>query len=221
LPAVVSIFLALLLWRFLIIFGAAVFERSGLTPEAAHFEARSALVGAGYTTAQSELVVRNPVARRVASMLIVTGYFGPATILALLGVSFVVPTNEDLEPRAVVLALLLVGLYGVDRFGLVRAIGSRPARALAERMVGATVRETWIVVGDHAIAAILVPVDAPQAAPVLAMLREPDLTMLAIERAPPGPTVFPIESGPVEPSSGDRVLVLGPQRVLERLDERP
>ncbi len=218
-PAVVSIFVVLLLWRFLILFGAAVFQRSGLTAEGAQFEARSALVGAGYTTTRSELVVRNPVAGRVASMLMVTGYFGPATILALLGASFVVPTDDDLTPRVVVLVVLLIGLYGIDRFGVIRAVGSRPARAIADRMVGRTSCETWIAVHDHVIAAILVPVDAVRAAPVLAVLGDSDVTMLAVERTPPGPTVFPIESGPAEPGPGDRVLVLGPQRVLERLDE--
>ncbi len=86
-------------------------------------------MGAGYTTAQSEYVVRDPAAQRVASILVVFGYFGPAAVLALLGVSFVVPVGEDLTDRTIALVVLVLGLIVVERLGVIRALGARPARA--------------------------------------------------------------------------------------------
>ena len=117
---VISLFVVLLVWRFFIVLGETVFAATGLPPKAAAFEARSALVGAGYTTTQSEYVVRDPAARRVASMLVLFGYFGPTLVLALLGVSFVLPTGEDLTARGVTLFVLVAGLFVSDRFGVIR-----------------------------------------------------------------------------------------------------
>ena len=126
---VIGVIVVLIVWRFCVVFDATVFQAAGLPGPAAGFEARSALVGAGYTTSQSELVVRYPPARRVAATLAVFGYFGPALILALLGVSFVVPVGEDLTLRAVMPGVLLVGLLAVDRVGVIQFVARRPATA--------------------------------------------------------------------------------------------
>ena len=80
---VISLIFVLVIWRFSIVFGTVVFEGAGVPRGAAGFEASSALVGAGYTTAQSEYVVRNPAARRVARALVVFGYLGPPVVIAL------------------------------------------------------------------------------------------------------------------------------------------
>lgn len=214
---VISIIAVLLLWRFLIVFGTVVFEAAGLSRRDAEFEARSAIVGAGYTTGRSEVVVGDPSAQRVASLLIVTGYFGPATVLALLGFSFVVPSSDDLDTRIVVLVGLLAVLYATDRIGLVRAVASRPSRALARRIIGRSTFETWIVVGDQAVASLVVPADAERAAATAAALRSPDVTVLAVE-----PAVTPVGTSrgdppASDPGSGDRVVVFGARHALEPL----
>ncbi len=212
---VVSIIVILLFWRFLILFGTAVFQAVGLSPEAAAFEARSAITGSGYTTSQSELVARNPAAGRTASILILTGYFGPATILALLGVSFVIPTSDDLSVRVVVLVGLLVALFAVDRIGLIRAIASRPSKALARRMVGATTFETWIEVGDDAVASLVLPSDPARSQATLAALTGSDVTLLAIEPAASASGSVTIDPSGAAP--GDRLVLFGPQQALAPL----
>ena len=136
LAGVISLFVVVLVWRFFILVGETVFAAAGLPPKAAAFEARSALAGAGYTTSQSEYVVRDPAARRFASTLVLLGYFGPTLILALLGVSFVLPTGEDLTARTITLVALLGGLLPVrsarcvssDRCPTSASRGQAPAR---------------------------------------------------------------------------------------------
>jgi len=215
LPGVISLIVFLLIWRFLIVFGESVFASAGLSPNAAAFEARSAIVGAGYTTSQSEFVTQDPAARRVASLLVITGYFGPTVILTLLGVSFVLPTAEDLSPRAVVLVALLAGLIGLDRFGAIRAAARRPARVLARRMIARTTFESWIAVGDHAVAAIVLSPDTARAAATRAALDDPGVTVLAVERAGGGPTETTVRAADAEP--GDRVVVFGRRQALAPL----
>lgn len=217
---IISLIFVLVIWRFCIVFGVVVFEAAGLSSGAAGFEARSALVGAGYTTSQSEYVVRNPTARRVASALVVFGYLGPPLVIALLGVSFVLPTDEDLTERAVTLALAVVVLVVVDRFGLFRLLGNRPARALAGRMIDTTF-ETWIAIGDRVVAAIWIPTDVSVAERVLAVLGERDVHVLAVEPAGHGSPVFPSDEQPVEPGPGARVVVLAPGASLDALHHDP
>ena len=125
---VLGVLVAIVFWRFLVIFGTTVFETVGLSRTAAGFESRSAIVGAGYTTARSERVIDDPASRRVAAMLVVVGYFGPTVVVGLLGISFVTPTNDDPVNRWVVLLALLVVLYVLDRLGVFRALATAPAQ---------------------------------------------------------------------------------------------
>jgi hypothetical protein len=215
--AVVSVGGVLLLWRFMVVFGTTVSETTGLSPQAAGFETRSALVGAGYTTSQSERVVRNPAARRAAGVLVMLGYFGPATVLALLGVGFVIPTNEDLTRRTVVFGALLVGLFLLDRLGIIRAIGVRPARAVARRWVAASTFEAWIDLGDHIVASLIVPSDSSRAQDVLPLLDATGIQLLAIDRGADVATIVPTGTEPVEPRPGDRIVVFGQRSALEHL----
>jgi len=219
---VISLFVVLLVWRFFMILGEEVFAAAGLPRTAARFEARSALVGAGYTTSQSEYVVRDPSAQRVAALLVVFGYFGPAALLALLGVSFLGVSGEDQTNRALTLVALILGLILVDRLGVIRALGSRPAGALARRMITNGAIDTWLVVGDRAIAATVIPSEPAQAERTIAVLTAPDVVVLAVEPSGPGPATFPpqtfpSEMQPVELHPGERVVVFGPQRTLDDL----
>ncbi|MEZ5382548.1 MAG: hypothetical protein R2754_12240 [Microthrixaceae bacterium] len=212
---VVSVFVVLFVWRFFIVVGETVFTAAGLPPKAAAFEARSALVGAGYTTSRSEYVVRDPAARRVASALVLFGYFGPTVILALLGISFVLPSGEDLAARGITLFVLIGGLVLADRLGVIRVIGARPARAVARRLVADDTFETWVVVGDRVIAAMLMPQDVERSGPMAATLNEPGVRILALEPAGPGQPTFPDASQAVVPRPGDRVVAFGPKQVFE------
>lgn len=214
---VFAIIAALIIWRFFMVFGTAVFAAAGLPGPAAGFEARSALVGVGYTTSQSELVVRSPPARRVAALLAVFGYFGPAVILALLGVSFVVPTDEGLTARFVWLLALLTGLVVVDRIGLIKLMAGRPAMALARRMTGNVAVEQWIVVGDHVVAAVTIPQDDNSARELAAALTDADLSILAIDSLAAGTVVVSANTTPAPPSAGDRVVVFGPYEAVDAI----
>jgi len=215
---VIGVVLVLFFWRFLVIFGSTVIETAGLSPKAAGFESRSLIVGAGYTTAPSELVIQNPATQRVAGLLVVTGYFGPTIILALLGASFITPADGDLVNRWMLLVVLVLMFIVFDRCGLIRRIAVRPARALAKRAAARTTFETWIVVGDHAVAALIVPVDAAMSERVLAILASDDIDLLAIEHGGKFGAPISDEPDPADAAPGDRLVVFGPRTSLETLD---
>jgi hypothetical protein len=55
---------------------------TGLSREAARFQARSAFSGAGFTTGESEAVVRHPVRRRIIMWLMLAGNAGIVAVMA-------------------------------------------------------------------------------------------------------------------------------------------
>lgn len=54
---------------------------TGLSREAARFQARSALTGVGYTTSESEKIVQHPVRRRIIMTLMLIGSAGIVSVL--------------------------------------------------------------------------------------------------------------------------------------------
>jgi hypothetical protein len=86
---------------------------TGMSEEAAHFQARSAFYGVGFTTAESELVVNHPVRRRIVTLLMLLGNLGVATGMASV-LGSILTTNspeawgENLRLLAAGLGLLLI-----------------------------------------------------------------------------------------------------------------
>ncbi|MDX2381727.1 MAG: hypothetical protein QNM02_18460 [Acidimicrobiia bacterium] len=214
---VLGVLVAIVFWRFLVIFGTTVFETVGLSRTAAGFESRSAIVGAGYTTARSERVIDDPASRRVAAMLVVVGYFGPTVVVGLLGITFVTPTNVDPVNRWVVLLVLLVVLYVLDRLGVFRALATAPARALSRRATARSSFEKWIVVGDHAVASLVLPRDPERAKRILGVVAQDGIDVLAIERGRQSPAMIPSTGSGIEAEPGDQMVLFGDLELLSTL----
>lgn len=83
---------------------------TGLSREAARFQARSALSGVGFTTSEAESVVTHPVRRRVVMLLMLFGSAGVVTVVGTLVLSFAntEPTQRSLRLAILVCALILV-----------------------------------------------------------------------------------------------------------------
>jgi hypothetical protein len=81
---------------------------TGLSRETAKFQARSAFTGAGFTTEESERVVRHPVRRRIVLALMLVGNAGIVTAVASLILTFV--HQGDDTSLWLKLALLIAGL---------------------------------------------------------------------------------------------------------------
>lgn len=84
---------------------------TGLARDVARFQARSALTGVGFTTAEAESVVTHPIRRRVVMLLMLIGNAGLVTILGSLVFSFA--GGVDQGAKLVRLALIIVGLLAI------------------------------------------------------------------------------------------------------------
>lgn len=101
---------------------------TGLSHEAAKFQARSAFTGTGFTTNESEKVVDHPVRRRIINLIMLLRSAGIISILISLILSFAGTSTElQILTRLSILVVGLLALWGiiniraVDQF-LVRRI---------------------------------------------------------------------------------------------------
>ncbi len=88
---------------------------TGLSREVARFQARSALTGTGYTTTEAELVVNNPVRRRIVMTLMLLGSAGLVTVIATLILSFANADREQAFERLGVLIVVLGVMLLISR----------------------------------------------------------------------------------------------------------
>ena len=110
LSLLVVIFVSMVITRVATIALAA----TGMSRESARFQARSALTGAGFTTAESESVVRHPVRRRIVMMLMLLGSAGIAAVIGSIVLAFVGPDAD--ANWWIRIAVLTVGIAGLWLF---------------------------------------------------------------------------------------------------------
>src|SRR4051794_10388871 len=119
--ALISVFVVLAISIVVTRVGAIALTHTGLSLEVARFQARSAFLGVGYTTSESESIVNHPVRRRIAAGLILLGNAGLVGGVASLVLSFTHASNAQAVQRFAILAaglgalLLLVRSRPVDR----------------------------------------------------------------------------------------------------------
>ena len=88
---------------------------TGMATESASFQARSALMGVGFTTAEAEAAINHPVRRRVILWLMTFGNAGVITGISTLLLGFVNAETEQTIQRITLLTLGLLGLVILTR----------------------------------------------------------------------------------------------------------
>ena len=87
---------------------AIALQLTGLSPEIAEFQARSAFTGVGLSTLETEKVVNHPVRRRIIMSLMLAGNLGIAAVVATSMLSFL---NQDESQNWVQrMAFFVIGL---------------------------------------------------------------------------------------------------------------
>jgi len=117
---------------------------TGLPPEVATFQARSAFSGAGFTTTEAENVVNHPTRRKIISAAMFVGSLGTPTLVVAILVGFVAPGPGSTTERTlvtiagIVLILMIITNRPVQR--LLVGVGHRYANqrlipAFADEMI--------------------------------------------------------------------------------------
>lgn len=89
---------------------AIALVHTGLSFEAARFQARSAFTGSGFTTVESENVVNHPVRRRIIMLLMLTGNVGIVTAVSTLILTFIHESSSGYTIFKLILILVGIGV---------------------------------------------------------------------------------------------------------------
>ncbi|MDX1619981.1 MAG: TrkA C-terminal domain-containing protein [Nitriliruptorales bacterium] len=98
--------------------GATAFEATGVSRDLAHFQARSAFTGVGYTTSEAETIASDPARRRIVLTLMLLGNAGIVSVIASLVIGLGDAPTSQLVARV---GVLLAGL------GILWIVSSTPA----------------------------------------------------------------------------------------------
>lgn len=197
---------------------------TGLPPDVATFQARSAFSGAGFTTSEAENVVNHPGRRKIIGITMFVGNLGTPTLVVTVLVGFLAPGPGNTAERAMVtmsgllLAVMLVANRPMQR-ALVK-IGQQQARRrllphLEEDMV------ELLSFGDgFAIGAVRLR-DEP--GPTLRSLRGidealPAVRVLGVQQSDGYYGMPPVD---IELAAGDSIIVYGQRSDLEHLSDDP
>lgn len=159
---------------------------TGLPPEIAAFQARSAFSGAGFTTTEAENVVNHPARRRIIATTMFAGSLGTPTLVVTVVLGFLAPgPGSTIERTLVILSgMLLVVTSVLNRAvrGWLVGIGNRyTARRLQPALAGGA-DEILSLGDDFVIDAIRLRADpAPTARSLRALAHSfPGVTVLGI-----------------------------------------
>lgn len=92
--------------------------RTGMSPAAARFQSSSAFTGTGFTTSESEQIIRHPVRRRICIALMLLGNIGIVSLMATLILSMVLEGRSAPWFRLTIIigGLILLGFLATTRF---------------------------------------------------------------------------------------------------------
>lgn len=220
--AVASLLVIIALSFFVVRLGTIALVMTGLSEEVARFQSLSAFSGAGYTTSESENVVKETARRRVIMFLIRAGSVGAVSTIATAVLTFIAPAEQGWQP----FVLLVVGCIAI----ILLARSDRLNRWATPIIRRGLQRFTTLELRDYAgllrlhedwqISILEVGADTWLADRSLQELELDDegVTILGIERN--GKKFRGAPSGDTTLNAGDRLIVYGRAERLEELHDR-
>jgi hypothetical protein len=204
--------------------GAIALIATGVSTEVAHFQARSALTGVGFTTSESEHIINHPVRRRIVLSLMLVGNAGMVTIIATMVVGFAGEGDTGgvlARVGTLVSGLALILLAARSR--MIDRLLSRLITAALRRFTRLELRDyvqLLDLAANHAVAELGVEADSWLAEHRLSDLHLPDegVLVLGIRRA--DGTFFGAPRGHTAVHEHDTLVVYGYADVLEDLGTR-
>jgi len=195
---------------------------TGLPPDVASFQARSAFSGAGFTTTEAENVVNNPDSRKIISTTMFVGNLGTPTLVVTVLVGFLAPGPGNTVERVMVaisglvLAVLLVTNRPMKRW-LVK-VGQREAqRRLLPRLDNQVV-ELLAVGDDFVVGTVQVVAGTDSTVQSLRSIDDalPAVRVLGVQQSEGFFGTPPVD---LELAAGDKIIAYGRRSDLQNLVE--
>ncbi|WP_394936162.1 hypothetical protein [uncultured Ilumatobacter sp.] len=195
---------------------------TGLPPDVASFQARSAFSGAGFTTTEAENVVNNPDSRKIISTTMFVGNLGTPTLVVTVLVGFLAPGPGNTVERVMVaisglvLAVLLVTNRPMKRW-LVKVGQQEAQRRLLPRLDNQVV-ELLAVGDDFVVGTVQVVAGTDSTVQSLRSIDDalPAVRVLGVQQSEGFFGTPPVD---LELAAGDKIIAYGRRSDLQNLVE--
>lgn len=222
--AIISLLLIVTLSIVITRIATIALTHTGLSKEAARFQARSAFTGAGFTTSESERVVNHPLRRRIILLLMLLGNAGIVTAVSSLILTFVDRgETASVALKVVVLVTGLVALWSIAMSPWVDRHLSRLIDRALKRYTRLDVKDyasLMHLIGEYRLVELEVESQDWLANKTLAEsdLRHEGIVVLGIKRANGNYVGGPKGTTKILP--GDTLIVYGRVSVIAQIDQR-
>jgi hypothetical protein len=221
---IISLFIVLTLSILITRIATVALSHTGLSRETARFQARSAYLGVGFTTGESEKVVSHPVRRKIILLVMLIGNAGIITAISSLILAFISPGRESTWSIK-----LLVIIAGITVLIFIAQSGwiDRHLSGLVDRMLNRYTRldvkdyaSLLRLAGEYRVSELSVEPGDWLAGKTLAELnvRDEGILVLGIERN--NGEYLGAPQGKTEIHPGDLLLLYGRGSCLKSLDKR-
>lgn len=222
--AIVSLLIVLALSLLVTRIAAMALVLTGVSHEAAIFQARSAFTGVGFTTTESEEITSHPVRRRIVMTLMLAGNLGIGAVIATVMASFNETSQAD--RRWLNILALVLGLSALWTIATSRRVEKHLNRVISwvlRAVAKLEVRDYVAILqlqDGYAVSELTVEKKDWIAGKSLLNLRLPSegVLVLGIQRAEGVYLGTPTADVVVEP--GDTLILYGPIDRVEELDQR-
>lgn len=193
---------------------------TGLPPEVATFQARSAFSGAGFTTTEAENVVNHPARRRIIGTTMFVGNLGTPTLVVTVLVGFLAPGPGNTTERTLVIlsgiAFMFLTIANKPAQRYLAKVGQSQARKRILPRLEDRTNELYVVDDDFIVGSVRV-VDDPE--PTVRSLRGmdqalPKVKVLGVRHGESFLGAPPID---VHLDAGDEIVVYGRRADIDRI----
>ena len=199
---------------------------TGLSKEAARFQARSAFTGVGYTTREAENIVNHPVRRRIVMSLMLIGNVGIISAIASLMLTFINTGGgdglADIWRLAVIIGSMII-LWLLSRSKYLERFVVRIIKRALERFTDLNVKDYMEILnltGDYEITVLHVRegdwLENKQLADL--ELKEEGINLISIRRK--DGTYIGTPRGETEIVKDDNLIIYGREKALKNLEKR-
>ncbi|MEM7549800.1 MAG: TrkA C-terminal domain-containing protein [Bacteroidota bacterium] len=204
---------------------AVALMQTGLSKHSAHFQARSAFTGVGFTTTESESIVSHPVRRKIALILMLLGNAGLVSAMSSLVITFTSDDSNKLDNWLSISIIFasLFGLYLLSRSKLVNRILERIIKWSLKKYAGLEVIDYHMLLdlnGGFEITELTVEEEDWITGKTLkeTSLRDEGIIVLDIRRGKESSLGIPEADDMID--VGDILTLYGRKEVLKELDHR-
>ncbi len=183
---------------------------TGVPPESATFQARSAFSGAGFTTTEAENVVNHRVRRRIIGTTMFVGSLGTPTLVLTVLVGFVAPGPGSTVERALVtisgLFLIVMAVFNKPAQRWLQGVGQRYVRKRLTPALASERLDLLTLSDEFAVQAVKFEATPQESVRSLRGLAQafPDVTILGVRR---GPNYFGAPPVDIDLHAGDELII--------------